>query len=86
MSVIKARFVGHPDGVDVTIPLDNGEIRHRHIPHGGELPVEIDGLKVSTAYRNGLLAQKDNWTEVKRATGAEATGKTTAAKADTKEG
>ena len=28
--------------------------------------LEIDGRKVSTSYRDGLLAQEDNWTRVRR--------------------
>lgn len=76
MSEIKARFVGHPDGTDLeSIPVGDGtETRRVHIPHGGELPTEIDGLKVSRAYRDSLLEQKDNWTEVKRATGTKKDG------------
>lgn len=89
MSERRARYVGHPDGVDLEgIPVGTeGETRRAHIAHGGELPAEIDGLKVPASYRDSLLEQKDNWTEVKRATGAEATGKSaTAAKADDKDG
>jgi hypothetical protein len=44
--------------------------------HGGELPTEIDGHKVPASFRDSLLEQKDNWTEVKRS------DKTTAAKAE----
>lgn len=68
MSDIKARFVGHPDGVDLNqIPVgDEGEYRRAHIPYGGELPTEIDGLSVPASYRDSLLAQKDQWTQVKR--------------------
>jgi hypothetical protein len=74
----KARFVGHPDGVTLTVPVttDGEPPRHLTIPHGGELPTDIDGHKVDTAFRNSLLEQKDNWTEVKRS------DKTTAAKAE----
>lgn len=68
MSEKRARFIGHPDGVDLeAIPVgSDGEFRRRHIPHGGELPTEIDGLKVPAAYRDSLLEQKDNWTVVNR--------------------
>ena len=70
MSEIKARFVGHPDGTYLPlIPVgDEGETRALHIPYNGELPTEIDGLSVDTAYRNSLLDQKDNWTQVRRQT------------------
>ena len=82
MSQIKARFVGHPDGVDLTVPVatDGEPPRHLHIAHGGELPTEIDGHTVPAAYRDSLLEQKDNWTSVKRSE-----TKATAATADEKE-
>ena len=68
MSEIKARYVGHPDGVDLQgIPVGDGdETRRCHVPHGGELPTEIDGLAVPASYRDSLLEQKDQWTQVKR--------------------
>ena len=76
MSDIKARYVGpSPDGVTLGVLLDDGDIHPLTIPHGGELPTEIDGRKVSTSYRDGLLAQEDNWTRVRRES-------KTAAKAD----
>lgn len=76
MSEKRARFIGHPDGVDLSIPFNDGDVVHLHIPHGGELPVEHGGRKIPAAVRNSLLEQSDNWTEVNRATGADATGKT----------
>jgi len=87
MSERRARYVGHPDGVDLNaIPVGTeGETRRAHIQHGGELPSEIDGQKVPASFRDSLLEQKDQWTEVKRATGAEATGKApSSAKAEEK--
>lgn len=68
MSEKKARYVGHPDGVTLTVPVSTeGEPpRHVTIPHGGELPTEIDGHPVPASFRDSLLEQKDNWTEVKR--------------------
>lgn len=80
MSDIKARYVGSsPDGVDLVVPVaTEGEPpRHLHIPHGGELPTEIDGHDIPVSYRDSLLEQKDNWTPVKR--------KQTPAHADKKE-
>lgn len=70
MSEIKARYIGHPDGVDLNeIPVGTeGEVRRAHIPHGGELPTEIDGQAVPASYRDSLLEQKDQWTTVKRQT------------------
>jgi hypothetical protein len=69
MSQVKARYVGdQPDGVTLGVVLDDGDIRPYHVPHGGELPLEIDGRKVSTEFRNGLLKQ-DTWTDVRRDTG-----------------
>lgn len=91
MSDIKARFVGHPDGTYLpSIPVGTeGETRSLTIPHGGELPTEIDGQKVPASFRDSLLEQKDNWTEVRREAKAEAKpehkSSTTAAKADEKE-
>ena len=75
MSQIKARFVGHPDGVDVSIPFKDGDTVNLHVAHGAELPTEVGGRTVPAAFRDSLLEQSDNWTEVKRATGADATGK-----------
>lgn len=78
MSEKRARYSGpnaDPDGADITIPLANGEIRHRRIPHSGEVPTEIDGISVPASFRDSLLEQKDNWSEVNRATGTAATGK-----------
>ena len=69
MTDIKARYVGDsPAGVTLGVQLDDGDIYPLTVPHGGELPQEIDGRKVSTAYRDGLLAQDANWTRVKRDT------------------
>jgi hypothetical protein len=88
MSERRARFVGHPDGAYLQgIPVGtDGDTRRLHVPHGGELPSEIDGLKVDPKYRDSLLEQESNWTLVNRATGADATGsKTTAAKTAGKE-
>ncbi len=79
MSDIKARYVGHPDGVDLVVPVGDNETRRITIPHGGELPHDIDGLPVPVTFRDSLLEQKDNWTRVKREP-------KTAAKADEKEG
>lgn len=78
MSEVKARYVGHPDGVYLdAIPVGNaGDTRRLHVPYGGELPAEIDGMRVPASYRNSLLEQEANWTTVKRDT----------AKADAKEG
>ena len=67
MSEIKARYVGpSQDGVTLGVVLDDGDIRPYHVKQGGELPQEIDGRKVSKRYRDGLLAQEDNWTNVRR--------------------
>jgi hypothetical protein len=78
----RARYVGPSEAVSLTVPVTTeGEPdRHVTVSHGGELPTEIDGHKVDTAFRNSLLEQKDNWTEVKRP------DKTTAATAEKKEG
>lgn len=75
MSDKRARFVGHPDGVDLSIPFNDGDTAHLHIAHGGELPSEVNGRRIPAAYRNSLLEQEANWTSVNRATGDEATGK-----------
>ena len=70
MSEKRLRFVGHPDGVDLNeIPVGTeGEFRRAHVPHGGDLPMEIDGLKIPASYRDSLAEQKDNWTEYTRST------------------
>lgn len=73
MSEKRARYVGPSQtGVDLTVPLPDGTSRALQVPHGGEVPMEIDGQKVPAAFRDALLEQADNWTEVKRATGPEA--------------
>jgi hypothetical protein len=83
MSDIKARFVGHPDGAFLpNVPVEDGTTRSVTVPHGGELPAEIDGLAVPAAYRDSLLEQKDNWTQVRR----NPAKTTTAANAEDKEG
>lgn len=83
MSEKRARYTGGSQtGVELAIQLANGETRNRHIPHGGEVPTEIDGIKVPAAFRDSLLEQTDNWSEVKRATGSEAVPKATAAVAE----
>jgi hypothetical protein len=69
MSDIKARYVGdNPEGVTLGVILEDGDLYPYAVPQGGELPQEIDGRKVSTKYRDGLLAQEGNWTQVKRDT------------------
>jgi hypothetical protein len=69
MTDVKARYVGpNPDGVTLGVVLDDGDLVPLTVAHGGELPQKIDGRKVSTAYRDGLLAQEDNWTAVRRDT------------------
>jgi hypothetical protein len=80
MSEIKARYVGHPDGVTLTVPVSTeGEPpRHVTVSHGGELPTEVDGHPVPASFRDSLLEQKDSWTQVKRK------DTSTAAKADEK--
>lgn len=79
MSEIKARYVGHPDGIeDFRVPVGtDGEERRINLSHGQELPTEIDGLPVPASFRDRLLEQPDNWTEVRRDT-----KKSTAAKAE----
>ena len=83
MSDIKARYIGSSEGVHLTVPVTTeGEPdRHLYVPHGGELPLEIDGHTVPASFRKSLLQQADNWTEVRR----EPKKSTTAAKADEKE-
>jgi hypothetical protein len=66
---IKARYVGaNPEGVTVGVVLDDGDTVPLTIPHGGELPQELDGRKVSKEFRDNLLTQDDNWTSVRRDT------------------
>ena len=92
MSEKRARFVGTPDGVNLTVPVLTEDEPDKHITvvYGGELPTEIDGHKVPAAFRDSLLEQKDNWTLVNRATGDDAKPKAEASKpadkTDKKEG
>lgn len=80
MSDIKARYVGHPDGIeDFRVPVGTeGEQRRINLSYGQELPMEIDDLPVPASFRDSLLEQPDNWTRVRRES-------KTAAKADEKE-
>jgi hypothetical protein len=82
MSDIKARYVGSSEGVSLSVPVDEEGEPNRQItvPHGGELPMEIDGFNVPASFRDSLLEQKDNWTQVKRKSEAKSS-----AKADEKE-
>jgi hypothetical protein len=64
---IKARYTGGSlTGVDLAIQFKDGDVVQVHVPHGGELPAEVGGRKVPADYRDGLLEQTDNWSEVKR--------------------
>jgi hypothetical protein len=85
MSEVKARYVGHPDGIDdFRVPVGTeGEERRIALAYGQELPTEIDGLKVPASFRDSLLEQPDNWTRVQRQPARTTT--TSAAKADEKE-
>jgi hypothetical protein len=76
MSERRAKYVGHPDGVDLSIPFRDGDMVALHVPHGSELPAEVEGRKVPADYRDSLLEQADNWTSVDRAVGDEVKGKT----------
>lgn len=82
MSEVKAKYVGHPDGIeDFRVPVGTeGEERRINLAYGQELPMEIDDLAVPAAFRDSLLEQKDNWTTVRR----QPAKTTTAAKADEK--
>jgi hypothetical protein len=74
MSDIKARYVGNSEGVSLSVPVDEEGEPNRQITvvHGGELPTEIDGFNVPASFRDSLLEQKDNWTQVKRKASAKA--------------
>jgi hypothetical protein len=65
----RARYAGPSGtGVELTVPLDDGQIKSVHIEHGHQLPTEIAGQPVSAAFRDQLLAQ-DDWAEVDQTTG-----------------
>lgn len=69
MSDKRARYIGSPDGAYlpvIPVATEGEPPRALFIPHGGELPNEIDGHKVPASFRDSLLEQKDNWTEVRR--------------------
>lgn len=74
---IKARYTGGSlTGVDLAIPYNDGDVIHLHIPHGGELPETTpDGRRIPAKFRDSLLEQSDNWSEVKRDTGSTSTKK-----------
>lgn len=77
MSDRRAKYVGHPDGVDLKIRYMDGDIVSLHVAHGSELPAEVHGRKVPDDFRDGLLEQEDNWRPVDRAVGDEVKAKTT---------
>lgn len=90
MSDKRARFIGSPDGIylpAIPVSTEGEPPRGLLVPHGGELPAEIDGHKIPASYRDSLLEQKDNWTLVNRATGDDIKSAPApkAAKADEKE-
>lgn len=69
MAEIRARYVGDsPDGVTVGARLEDGDLVPVTVKHGGELPQEVDGRKVTTEFRDGLLTQEGVWTSVRRDT------------------
>lgn len=71
MSEKRARYDGPSGtGVDLTVPLENGESRPVHVDQGQQLPSSIDGQRVPASFRDSLLEQ-DDWSEVKQATGSE---------------
>jgi hypothetical protein len=71
MSEKRAVYIGPSGtGVDLAVPLANGEIRNVHVDHGDQLPTEIDGVAVPASFRDGLLEQEDNWSPTRRAGGA----------------
>lgn len=70
----RAHYAGDPDGCEITVPLANGETRNVHVPHGGEIPSQIEGHRVPVEFRDALLEQSC-WTLVNRATGDDASGK-----------
>jgi hypothetical protein len=77
----RAMYVGPSQtGIDLTVELANGETRNVHVPHGGDVPTEIDGMKVPATFRDGLLEQKDNFSLANRAVGDEVKGKAADAK------
>jgi hypothetical protein len=66
----RAKYIGASGtGVDLIVPLANGEERSIHVDQGHQLPTEIDGQPVPASFRDELLKQEDNWSEVKQATG-----------------
>jgi hypothetical protein len=72
----RAKYTGPSGtGVDLIVPLANGESRSVHVEQGHQLPTEIDGQAVPASFRDELLKQEDNWSEVKQATGQELAAK-----------
>jgi hypothetical protein len=65
-TVIKAKYIGHPDGVDLTIPYRDGDTVHVHVEYGKELPVEVQGRGLPQGFVKSLLEQESNWAEVPR--------------------
>lgn len=65
MSTKKAAYHGASGtGVDVVVTFDDESVSTVHVPHGNQLPTEVDGKPVPARVRDSLLAQ-DGWSEVK---------------------
>lgn len=62
MSEKRARYVGHPDGCELSIQYRDGDVLRVHVAYGDELPTDVEGRKVPAEYVKGLLEQEDNWT------------------------
>jgi hypothetical protein len=68
---------GSGTGVDLSVPLGDGQHVPVHVDQGAQLPTEIEygGVKhkVPASFRDSLLEQ-DDWSEVNQATGPKADG------------
>jgi hypothetical protein len=61
MSERRARYVGSPDGVylpAIPVTTEGEPPRSLQIPHGGELPSEIDGHKVPASFRTRCSSRR----------------------------
>lgn len=72
----KAKYVGgHRPGVEVTVHDEQGVPHIVTVEHNHELPEETDdGFAIPASVRDGLLEQKDEWSEVKRDTSPKGKG------------
>ena len=61
-NLTEPRYTGHSGtGVDLDVPLEDGQTVPYHVEQGGYLPLEMRGVKVQRSFIKSLLQQEDAW-------------------------